>query len=40
MQIDDKAFHLYLGGGITIDSKAEAEFKETENKAKTLGAFL
>lgn len=40
MQIDEKAFHLYLGGGITIGSKAEAEFKETENKAKTLSAFL
>ncbi|NPD85685.1 isochorismate synthase [Lentimicrobium sp. L6] len=40
MQIDDEAFHLYLGGGITKDSIAEDEYQETENKAQTLSAFL
>lgn len=40
MQIDDEAFHLYIGGGITRDSIAEDEYKETENKAKTLSAIL
>lgn len=33
--IGDKAY-LYLGGGYTKDSNVEAEWEETENKAKTL----
>ena len=33
--IGDEAY-LYLGGGYTKDSNVEAEWEETENKAKTL----
>lgn len=40
MQIDDNSYHLYLGGGITLDSIPEDEYQETENKAQTLGAYL
>ena len=36
MQIFEDAYILYLGGGITYDSDPEEEWKETENKSKTL----
>ena len=36
MQIIDGTGYLYLGGGITADSDAEAEWSETELKATTL----
>jgi isochorismate synthase len=36
MQIFEDAYILYLGGGITYDSDAEEEWKETEDKSKTL----
>ena len=36
MSLSDQYAYLYLGGGITRDSNAEDEWKETENKAKTL----
>lgn len=39
MIIDDMMY-LYLGGGITKDSIAEEEWKETELKAKTLLSIL
>jgi isochorismate synthase len=32
----DNCFEIFVGGGITKDSKAEDEWLETENKAKTL----
>lgn len=34
--IGDKEIALYIGGGITADSNAEAEWQETENKALTI----
>lgn len=36
MQIIDNSAYLYLGGGITIDSDRDLEWKETEHKAQTL----
>ena len=36
MQVLDDYFALYLGGGITPASDENAEWEETENKAKTL----
>jgi len=36
MQIDQVKAHLFVGGGITIDSNPEAEWKETENKLQTM----
>ena len=40
MRIFQKTFHLYLGGGLTSDSQAELEWKETEQKAKTILSVL
>ncbi|MBL4663153.1 MAG: isochorismate synthase, partial [Flavobacteriaceae bacterium] len=36
MQIDQEGANLYVGGGITLDSKPEAEWEETENKLQTM----
>jgi isochorismate synthase len=38
--ISDDTICLFLGGGITKDSNAEAEWEETELKAKTLLSIL
>ncbi len=35
-QLGDSASYFYVGGGFTCDSNIEKEWKETENKAKTL----
>jgi len=35
-QIQNEKIHMYLGGGYTKDSDPEMEWKETENKSKTL----
>jgi isochorismate synthase len=35
-QIQNGSIHLYLGGGYTKDSDPELEWKETENKSKTI----
>jgi isochorismate synthase len=35
-QIQKGRIHLYLGGGYTKDSDPEMEWKETENKSKTI----
>jgi len=40
MMIDEKDYHLFVGGGITVDSIAENEWIETENKAKVLEMVL
>jgi isochorismate synthase len=36
MQIYYQNFKIYVGGGITKDSKAEKEWEETELKSRTL----
>jgi len=36
MKIDDGMANLYVGGGITKDSRPEDEFLETENKLETM----
>lgn len=36
MQLQDEKALVYVGGGITKDSVAEHEFKETQNKAQTM----
>lgn len=36
MEVNEKEYLLYLGGGITQLSNPEDEWQETENKAKTL----
>lgn len=36
MQVFNKSFSLYVGGGITKDSDAEKEWEETELKSRTL----
>ncbi|MGB1316322.1 MAG: chorismate-binding protein [Chitinophagales bacterium] len=40
MRITEKDFLIYVGAGITKDSKPEKEWQETENKAQTLMRFL
>ena len=40
MQIVNDTAKIYVGGGITKDSVAENEWKETQNKAKTIGNIL
>lgn len=40
MRINTNSIDLFAGGGITSDSVPEKEWEETEQKAKTLGAFL
>lgn len=40
MQIDEQSINIYVGGGITKDSDAEAEWQETVNKAQTMLAVL
>jgi len=35
-QLTEDSAYLYLGGGFTVDSDVEMEWKETENKARTL----
>ena len=36
MELTQNTAQLYVGGGITALSNAEAEWQETENKARTL----
>lgn len=36
MKVEEHRYLLYAGGGITIDSEAQAEWQETSNKAETL----
>lgn len=40
MQLHKEKAKLYVGGGITAQSNCEAEWKETERKAETLGSTL
>ena len=40
MQLGQNAAYLYVGGGVTADSSADAEWRETELKAGTLLAVL
>ena len=40
MMINDSAYYLYIGGGITKDSNPEMEWVEIENKAETLGRVI
>ncbi|RNC87092.1 MAG: isochorismate synthase [Winogradskyella sp.] len=40
MQIIDNTAKIYIGGGITKDSVADNEWRETQNKAKTMGNIL
>ncbi|MFD1063720.1 chorismate-binding protein [Winogradskyella litorisediminis] len=40
MQILDSKARIYVGGGITKGSIAEKEWRETQNKAKTMGNIL
>ena len=40
MQIEEHLAHLYVGGGITIDSNAESEWLETVNKSQTIKKIL
>ena len=40
MQITNNIARIYIGGGITKDSKSENEWEETQNKAKTIGNIL
>lgn len=39
-KIKDSKAYIYVGGGITKDSIAENEWKETVNKTKTIGNIL
>lgn len=36
MKMSDHSANLYVGGGITLDSLAEAEWDETQNKLQTM----
>ncbi len=36
MQICTERVEIYVGGGITSESKAELEWEETVNKSKTM----
>lgn len=40
MELFEKEAKLYVGGGITAPSEAEAEWNETERKAQTIGRLL
>ncbi len=40
MQISPDFYHLFVGGGITIDSDAKAEWEETQNKAKVMQQLI
>jgi isochorismate synthase len=40
MQIKDGKAFIYVGGGVTRDSLPEDEYKETQNKAKTISTIL
>lgn len=40
MEIFKDSSLLYLGGGLTVDSDAELEWKETENKSETLSSII
>lgn len=40
MRMDEEAYYLYVGGGITVDSDPEAEYEETENKAEVLRSVV
>ncbi|MDH5413389.1 MAG: chorismate-binding protein, partial [Flavobacteriaceae bacterium] len=40
MQVEDDKINLYVGGGITLDSKDEKEWEETVAKSKVLMAVL
>lgn len=40
MEIYDEHFVLHIGGGITKDSQPEAEWEETQHKAKTLKSVI
>ncbi|MEL6974173.1 MAG: chorismate-binding protein [Bacteroidota bacterium] len=40
MELEKKAAHIYVGGGITRDSKPEQEWEETQFKSKTMLALL
>lgn len=40
MRLDEEAYYLYVGGGITVDSEPEAEYEETENKAEVLRSVI
>jgi len=40
VQIQDNLAHLYVGGGITIDSHAKSEWLETVNKSQTIKNIL
>lgn len=40
MQLKGKSANIYVGGGITKDSKPEKEWEETVNKTKTIGNVL
>lgn len=40
MQVEDHLAHIYVGGGITIDSNAESEWLETVNKSQTIKKIL
>jgi isochorismate synthase len=40
VQIQDNLGHIYVGGGITIDSNAESEWQETVNKSQTINKIL
>jgi isochorismate synthase len=40
MQVKENLAHIYVGGGITIDSNAEIEWLETVNKSQTIKKIL
>ncbi len=40
MEIEENNAHIYVGGGITIDSNAENEWLETVNKSHTIKKIL
>ena len=40
MEIEENNAHIYVGGGITIDSNAESEWLETVNKSQTIKKIL
>jgi len=40
MQLGERSAHLYVGAGITADSRPQAEWRETELKAETMLAVL
>ncbi|MEO1485109.1 MAG: chorismate-binding protein [Bacteroidota bacterium] len=40
MELEEKTAHIYVGGGITGDSKPEQEWQETQFKSKTMLSLL